>query len=260
MTKIWVMVIFHNEEALAPWFVRHYGRFADRILAWDNYSTDNTRKILSAHPSVTVADWPGPAGHENGAYLYFAYDVYPQAIGKADWIMWVDFDEFIYAPDVKAVLAGLGKEIEIARTQGYQMLRMDGDGVPSAYGDMQIWERMPMGIVAREDSNLGSYSKPVVFRPEAKVRWGRGRHGLDGCNPTFTEKPVLKLLHYRYLGRQYTIDRNAKNTKRRLDNDPRCGWTMLPDYDGADAEHEGSPSWVDWVKPQAFNVIAAPLA
>ncbi len=262
--KIWIFTTCHNEEAIAPWFLRHYGAFADRILVWDDQSTDRTREILRAHPSVALFDWPHPTGIHEDINLHHWYDVYPSAIIKADWVMVVDMDEFIYHPRLKEILfygfdpvaepwrletfTSFSNQLEVLTTAGFNML---GDGLPvNGYDHKQIWEHMPMGVRAP------IYSKPVVFRPEVKMRWVRGRHQLENVTPNgFNKAPMLKLLHYRYLGADYTRRKNERNYNRcgGATGDKTAAWTCAPGYDGIDKE--GSPSWAEHAKSLAFNVI-----
>src|SRR6185295_1134641 len=122
--KIWVFTVVHNEEAMAPWFLRHYGQFAERILVWDAGSTDRTRQIFASHPSVSLFDWPGPNGIDEDYNLHFAYDTYPCARGKADWCIWVDCDEMVWHPDIRTLLKSLkdfvyGYSIDVIGTAGF---------------------------------------------------------------------------------------------------------------------------------------------
>jgi glycosyltransferase involved in cell wall biosynthesis len=255
--KIWIFTICHNEAEIAPWFLRHYGTFADRILVWDDKSTDGTREILRAHPSVTLFDWPHATGLFEDKNLHHAYDMYPSARGKADWCMWVDMDEFIYHPEIRQVLESAKNGLfDVINTKGFNML---GDGLPvNGYEHKQIWEHMQSGVAAP------IYNKPVVFHPHANIRWVRGKHQLESF-PNFSlphgfnHPPRLKLLHYRYLGAEYTRRKNAKNYNRcgGSTGDKAAAWTCGPDYDGP--QLEGSPQWAEWAKSLAFNVINAEL-
>lgn len=239
LMKIWVFAVCHNEEAIIPWWLRHYGRFADRILVWDDASTDRSRALLQAHPSVTLFDCPWSGIDEDKA-LHHAYDVYPSARGKADWVMWVDMDEFL----VSDGLVDERTPYEVITTAGYNMM---GRGLPeNGYWHRQIWQLNPMGVAAPV------YAKPIMFRPQARVRWVRGKHKLEDCDPVCSPTPMAKLLHYRYLGAAYTAAKNAKNYARCVDKG--VAWSCAPDWQG-----EHSPAWADAAQAKAFDVMEVKL-
>jgi hypothetical protein len=136
---------------------------------------------------------------------------------------------------------------EVIKPDGYNMT---GNGLPKDDG-RQIWEIAPMGVAAPV------YSKPVVFQPHIKINWIRGKHALENCKPVVNETTPLKLLHYRYMGADYTRAKNAKNYARcgLLSGDKGAAWSCSPGYDGPDKEH--SPQWAEFAKTKAFNVIEA---
>jgi glycosyltransferase involved in cell wall biosynthesis len=243
--KIIVFAVCYNQAEILPWFLRHYSSFADEISVFDDHSTDGSREILQAHPKVKLRDWPHEPGINEDIFLDFAYEWYPKAHPDFDWAIWVDCDELIYAPDVRAVLES-AKDFEVIRTTGYNMT---GDGLPQGEGDAQLWQIMPYGISAEV------YSKPVVFRPSAHVRWSRGKHRLESECKT-TPRPLLKLLHYRYLGGEYTARLNAKNFDRcgLQSGDKGAAWSCSPSYRG-----EHSAEWAEGIKHCRWNVIEAPL-
>lgn len=251
--KIWIFSVCRNNADIIPWYLRHYGQFADRILVWDDRSDDGSRELLKAHPSVTLFDCPWQ-GLDEDKNLHHAYDVYPSARRKADWCFWVDMDEFVVPGQftlgsnvAERMISTLFDPSQVILTAGFNMV---GDGLPrNGYWHKQIYELNPMGVSAPV------YSKPVVFRPEAKVRWVRGKHALEETTPSTSTKPLLKLLHYRFLGAAYTAQRNAKNFERAIDKG--VAWTCGPEYRGADKEH--SPEWAEAAKQKAFNVLELPL-
>ncbi len=243
--KILVCVVTYNCAPILPWFLRHYGAFADTIWAWDDKSDDGTAELLKAHPKVFFEEWKLESGINEDVFLKFAYDTYPEACPYFDWVMWVDPDEFIYAPKVRSILTGVPHECQLILTSGFNMM---GEGLPKDDG-RQIWEVMPMGV------HSSVYSKPVVFRPCCKIRWNRGKHQTEGVTLNYSI-PLLKLLHYRYLGREYTKAGNAKNYARcgLANGDKGAAWSCAPDYTGPH-----SPDWAEAMKPIAHNVIKDPL-
>lgn len=251
LPKIWVFSVTHNSAPMTRWWLRHYEKFADKILVWDDHSTDGTREILRAHPKVEMKDWPHGNGIDENQFLAFAHEIYPTAAGKAQWVMWADSDEFIMSTQFSwEEIFTSCENCDVIQTLGFNMVG-DGTGLPSwkQSGDAQIYDLIRPGVFAP------IYSKPVVFRPEVRIRWNRGKHTLEDCTPRLSHKPLLKLLHFRYLGADYTRERNAKNYARLglEDGDKGAGWTCAPGYDGW--EKEGSPTWATRAVKESFDVI-----
>jgi len=246
--KVVVLAITYCCSDVARFFLRHYETIADEIAIFDDFSTDGTREIFQAHPKVLLRDWPHPgSGINEDLFLNFLYSVYPTAAKHGfDWFIVADPDEFLYAPNPRGVLEQALKDgVEVIQTKGFNLV---GDGLPNDDG-RQIYEVNPMGVPAPV------YSKPVIIRPTAKVRWVRGRHALENCSPRLSNGPLFKLLHYRYLGAAYTAAKNAKNYARcGLDSgDKGAAWSCSPGYNGADKEH--SPLWAEEAKKKAVNVL-----
>jgi hypothetical protein len=248
--RIIVFAITHNCIDTLPFFLRHYSTFANEIAVWDDRSTDGTNEMLHRHPKVVLRDWPYKTGIDEDRFLNHWQQWYPLACGAFDWVMIVDPDEFIYCPDIRKELEReMAKGVEVIRPVGFNMT---GNGLPKDDG-RQIWEIAQMGVHAPV------YSKPVVFQPHIKINWIRGKHDLENCNPVIgvNSRPWLKLLHYRYMGADYTRAKNAKNYARcgLLSGDKGAAWSCSPGYDGPDKEH--SPQWAEFAKTKAFNVIEA---
>lgn len=241
--KIWIFSLCRNEKDMVPFYLRHYETFADRILVWDDWSNDGTRDLLGKHPKVDLMNWPYDNGIDEDQFLQFAINTYKMARGKADWVMWVDMDEFVWGKDVPDILDEAGRQgYQVARTEGWNVV---GEGLPADDG-RQLWEQLPLGVPAPV------YSKPVVFQPSADVRWNRGKHALENCHPRVSPYAILKLLHFRYLGRTYTATKNARNYARcgLKSGDKGAAWSCAPDYHG-----EHSADWAEQVKPKAVNIL-----
>jgi glycosyltransferase involved in cell wall biosynthesis len=242
--KVLVMTLTHNNADILPFFLRHYSTFADEIRVWDDLSTDGTVGILAQNPKTKINDWPHRTGIDEDQFLLHWQAEYPKARGEFDWVMVVDSDEFIFHPIIDWILLReLAVGTEVIETEGFNMT---GDGLPKNDGRSQIWELSQMGVRAPV------YSKPVVFRPEVeRMDWNRGRHALGG-DPIFSSEPWLKLLHYRYMGADYTRAKNAKNYARcgLLSGDKGAAWSCSPNYTG-----EHSAQWSEEAKRKSFNVI-----
>lgn len=238
---IWTFTICRNCADVLGFYLRHYGAFADNMWFWDDGSTDGTLDMLKDHPKVLVSRWPLNTGIDEDAFLGFAYHLYPMAMGRADWVMWVDPDEFIYHPDLIALLTKAKSDgFEVVQPDGFNMMH---EGMPKDDGVHQIWELCKTGVHAPV------YSKPVIFQPQIHIQWDRGKHHLENCNPRVWHDSGVKLLHYRYLGYEYTKHKNAVNYSR-LPGDKAAGWTCKPDWHG-----EHSPEWAVEAMKEAKEVI-----
>lgn len=244
--KILVFVLTYNCHDVLPYFLRHYETFADEISAFDDHSTDGTRELLKAHPKVILRDWDKESGINEDLFLAHWQEWYPKARGHFDWVMIPDPDEMLYHPKPLISLHQMAHSaIEVIRPVGFNMT---GAGLPKDDG-RQIWEISPMGVAAPV------YSKPVIFRPHIKINWIRGKHDIENCRPVIAGDVGWKLLHYRYMGADYTRAKNAKNYARcgLLSGDKGAAWSCSPGYDGADKEH--SPKWAEFARTKAVNVM-----
>lgn len=241
--KIIVCSMCYNEREMLPFYLRHYETIADEIRVWDDHSDDGSRELLTKHPLVRMFDWNEGNGISEDTFLHFAHETYPSFAGQFDWMIWPDIDEFVYHRDLKVELASaLSHRYKILATSGYTMMH---EGVPEDDGQSQIWQLAPRGIYSKV------YSKPIVFQPDSRIQWIRGKHGVENT-PTDPVDIGLKLLHYRYLGAEYTKARHARNFSRcgLKDGDKAAAWTCSTDWKG-----DYSPEWVANVFSTAEPVI-----
>lgn len=244
--RVCILATCRNEAHLIPFFVRHYSTFADNIVIWDDKSDDGSRELLAACPKVILKEW----GHDNGLDDHWAHEFWyrtiPEFSGQADWIMLVDMDEFVLADDPQAALAAIA-DYEVGTTAGFQMV---GDAFPVDDGASQIYDIHRSGIVAPIQS------KAIIVRPSAKVGWNYGRHQLENCQATVSPRPYFKLLHYRFIGRDYTASRNGRNYDRcgLKSGEKGFAWSCSPTWKG-----EHSAEWADSIRTHGFDVVSMPI-
>jgi glycosyltransferase involved in cell wall biosynthesis len=202
-----VFTVVKDYVDVLPFFLRHYSAFAERIIVWDDASTDGSTELLKACPIVDYRTWPHPgSGIQEDVLLNFAQESYHEACGMADWVIWVDPDEFIY----HQYLIGM---LELLRSRGAQVIKPDGfnmmhEGMPHNDG-RQIWEICKRGVPA---------NCPWIVP---------------------AKNTGIKLLHYRYLGYEYTRKRNQRNYDR-CQPDKGAAWSCDPNYQG---EHSAEWAW-----------------
>ena len=227
-----------------PYFMRHYGSFADRVIVYDDESDDGTPDIVrAAGGEVRACSW---TGIDDLAMVTLANQEYKLARGKADWVIWVDADEFIYADDMPGALRRLTREgVQMPTVTGYCMT---ANGPPS--GDGQIYDEIKTGFRA------GRYDKSCVVDPKTELAWGAGRHEYMVYTPNVlcavNDYKPLKLLHYRWFGMDYCVERSRQNyarlSQQNLTNG--LGLETRPGFDGP-----YSPRWYAEQALSATTVI-----
>lgn len=245
--NLWIYCHLRNEERLASYFARHYSAFAERIIIFDDRSTDGTREVLKNFPLVQVRDIPFE-GLQEDELLKFAHETIREARGKADYVAWVDADEFLYAPDILSTLRwNKSQGHQAVRTLGFNMM---GGPLPEDDGQQ-------LTAIYRTGVRAPVYSKTAIVDPSAGAIWTRGKHFLENeksvrMSPWFDEyrpnEHWIKLLHYRYLTPEYCRSRNARQLDRSVDKN--AAWSCKPEHKG-----EHSPEWVERTAKFARDVV-----
>lgn len=207
-----------------PYFLRHYTPWVQKLIFYDGGSTDGTREIIQACPQAELRDWPGSQGMVDDEFTAFANEQWKEARGHAEWVVWVDCDEFVYHPDMRALLQRyLEAGINGPQIMGYTMV---SDHFPTTDG--QIYDEIKTGF------SDDVWSKQAVFRDN--ICYNMGRHSINPQESGLRSSPTaeLKLLHYRALGMDYVRDRHGRNWARVPEHCRRqnLGANTNPEYVG----------------------------
>ncbi|OGH24572.1 MAG: hypothetical protein A3B47_03790 [Candidatus Levybacteria bacterium RIFCSPLOWO2_01_FULL_39_24] len=252
--KIDVYVMVYNEEFLLPYFLKHYGSFAQNIYAFYDESPDNSRKILSQHPKVTIFDLK-EHGLNEGYWISKLWTKYEElSRGKADWVVLVDADEFLYHPNLMEVLKREKKlGTQLIQPQGFTMF---SETLPTTTG--QIYDEVKNG--------LPDYwaTQCVLFDPAIYIRFRNGCHSIAELqgNTSFKkgEEIGVKMLHYRYFGRKYLEDRDTKNFSRYFIGVPLPTTFAIMRWKNKkhqlpDKTRGNRYEWFEKHKSEAYNVV-----
>lgn len=202
--KIDLYTPVRNEEKLMPYFLRHYSTFVDRIFIIDDKSTDKTVEIAKRNSRVRILRPNYSSFDEIVRNTYFedAYKKYSR--DNADWVIYVDGDEFVYHSNILKVLETQKKKGEkLIKTTGYAMF---SEKFPTTSG--QIYEECNRGVRQRR------YDKVIIFNPDIDLVFTDGRHSPPFSRSVEFCRCGIVLLHYKYLSRDFI--------KKRWDCGMRC--------------------------------------
>jgi len=214
--RVGVFSICYNEEALLPYFFRHYRQFADVITMIDNQSTDSSRAICEKESdSVETLD---SNDKSNIQILTELKNNHWKKYKDCDWFFIVDVDEIVYHPDMRNFLAAAADvNYTVLQPFAYQMVCEQ-----FVESDKQITEVMPYGVrstpeVSEAFFSCPSFDKKCVIAPSqiVETNYGYGMHkaNMEGKINKLRD-PALKLLHYRLLGLDYFLGKNKLRSKR----------------------------------------------
>ncbi len=202
--RVWLYAIIRNEAPIMPYFLRHYSTFVNRMIFYDDHSNDGTREIVKGYDNTEIRDWTGTHGIEDNEFTAFANEQWKEARGHADYVIWVDADEFLYHPNMTPLLEQyLADGIEVPQVMGFTMVSKK---FPSTSG--QIYDEIKTGV------RDGVWDKKCIFRGNICYNVGRHSINFDVFNPKSSINCDLKLLHYRCLGMDYLKRRHARNWDR----------------------------------------------
>ena len=201
--KIWLYTFCWNEAPLVPYFLRHYTPdWVDRIIVYDNESTDESRKLLEAIGRVEIRDMRPDPGGLNRTMARLREEAVQESAGKTPWVFVPDFDEFLYHHDIKHFLNECYNRDQwyVVRPYGWNMVH---SYFPRTKG--KITDEVRRGYPHYW------YSKPILIRPE-KIKVMNFSLGAHNAQPhaNVTGETVFirnvgsaKILHYRCLGWPY---------------------------------------------------------
>jgi len=238
--KIWAYAICWNEEKILPYYLRHYEKFCDKIIIYDNESTDRSREIIKAHPKTELRTYITKGQIRDDVYLQLKEKSVYEAKDNVDYVIVGDIDEFLYHPDINLFLKQ-NTGFSFYRPTGFQMV---SDSYPNTKN--QIYSQCKIGVPTY---NL---CKPILFNPnkvdelklspgghtvaylkegdkeyefsyDNKAKWNPGWSPFKPRFKNFYDSP-LKLLHYKYIGIDYVVNRQKVLANRLSEINRKMGW------------------------------------
>lgn len=204
-----VYTITYNEEKVVEFFINHYRKIFPNceINIFDNQSTDNTVKICEEY-GCNVIEYDTGNKLSDSTYLKIKNNCWKES--KTDWVVVCDCDELIEVNQ-----SDLNGDFNIIKPVGYSIMNFDDDIdlTKFKYGFRDV-----------------GFDKCVLFNKKhiKEINYSVGSHG---CNPiphadssVIFNKTPYRLLHYKYLHPNYTVERHKMFGKRLSDENRMRGW------------------------------------
>ena len=193
--KITLYFINWNDAFYLPFIKKHYGQFCQRIVMYDNYSTDESR-FLASFLGFQVREFGIPGKLDDHEYVKVKNNCWKEERRKGiDYVIVCDADEFVVIPEKLTASAPV--------VEGFNMISED----------------LPKEDIFEITTGAPSvnYSKQAIFNPDriSEINFVHGCHRNNKVGDITTEEPGCKLFHFRQIGgvdRQ--IERHSEYRKR----------------------------------------------
>lgn len=214
--RIHLHALCWNEARMLPYFFRHYDSIVDRYFIYDNGSTDGSIELLERHPRVTLESFAFQSSFVEEAAIHYNH-CWKRSRGEADWVFVVNVDEHLYHPHLRDYLATCtSRGVTVVVPEGYQMVANE---FPAC--DRPLVESVQYG--ARD----AIWDKPQFFDPTriAEINFSPGRHAVSPVGlVVYPEEVSTKLLHFKYLGGDYLVERHGELGARLTQAEYAKGW------------------------------------
>lgn len=176
--KIWVYALCYNESYFVGNFLTAY-KDAEKIIIYDNHSTDNSVELLKQDSRVEIRFFDSGNELRDDIHMKIKDSCWKESRGKADWVIVIDFDEIfsrarcidgevIFDLDLSEPY---NNGFNIIKPYGYNMISMDAP----LYTNDHPFKYSPKGKYYHPTEKL------CCFRPDqiSDMNYGAGCHTAD---------------------------------------------------------------------------------
>ena len=217
---IYLISICWNESLFLPYFLNYYS-FVDKIIIFDNFSSDNSVEIMKQYNNVEICYYNTNEKIRDDIYLEIKNHIWKNYKNQCDWMIIVDIDEILYHPiGLSNYIQSLNNDIAILQSTGFEMICPN---FSLAQGDT-IFEKCKNGVPATQLNKCSIINTKLV----KEINYLAGCHM---CNPVFTGKLLkdtnFKLLHYKFIFPiEHLIYRYNLMSKRLSEENKKNSWGL----------------------------------
>lgn len=210
-------ILCYNEEKMLPHTINHYSGICDKITIIDNESTDNSINELKEAAKTTdteicIKQFDTKGKLRDDAYLLIKNTCWKKS--TADFVIVCDMDELLYHPN-------LISELKIAKENGFGIINTEGYNMFSETFPNDYTKSIIQQI--KRGARAFNFDKNIIFSPKLieNINYQPGAHT---CNPIYYNnapdirpKTKFKLLHYKYIGYDYLVEKHRSYAQRLSD-------------------------------------------
>ena len=84
-----------NEEVMLPYTLRHYSRFCNEMVFFDNGSTDKSHKIINSFPNTIIVPFETGNSMREDIQTDIKNHAWKASCGRTDYVIVCDYDELL---------------------------------------------------------------------------------------------------------------------------------------------------------------------
>jgi glycosyltransferase involved in cell wall biosynthesis len=201
-----VYTICWNESFLLPHFFAHYGKFARRIVVYDNGSDDGSQEIVRRLGGV-LRTYNTRDQQDNEAMRHLKNNCWKES--EADWVVVCDMDEFLQGHHRLAAFNPRECPAPVFLCEAWQIVT---ESPPTDFTTATRGVRLP------------HFDKCLCFPPTLKAI--NYNHGCHKAEPTGDHivSGILRLYHYNFLSEDYVVQRWKRYVPRMSQSDRDNHW------------------------------------
>lgn len=176
MKTYWI-VLCKNEEDIIPFCIQYWSRIADKVIVYDNHSTDSSVELLSKYDWIEIRTFDSD-GQNDVIQKQVKEQAYLEFKDQCDILIITDMDEVFYFNDFKAISeAFVSGDYNILMTPIYSLCE---DARP-IYDDSKLLHQLCHKFYHQKMNHMqgfDQYSKLSIFntRITDKVNMSVGQH------------------------------------------------------------------------------------
>jgi hypothetical protein len=208
----------YNDFQLLPYFFMNYDDLDPKYYFYDWGSDSKSLELIKSHPNTEIiSDFPHETLDDN-ILMNLKNTVWKKSRGVTDWVIVSDLDEFLYHPRLKELLEILTREkYTIIKPVGYDMTSEEVPSNPNEF----IIKQINCGLM----NHL--MDKYICFNPNLiqEINFRPGCHtALPIGEIKYYFHPMMKLLHMKYLGLGYLMERRESMASRLSEYNKQTGF------------------------------------